>query len=208
MRSSSISLRKISYLLSWLVGLFVLTSGCDYFPIPGDGSATLPISYYEFFENGLGNWSKGSDLPDDPNRPGRKVDWHIETSALQKQDGTYSAEFYLDGTQDDGTIWLSRSFKVPMGKPVSAHIYLSLWSESESFNKLAEIVAYAGAKPASLESDFSDRRLTNETKGWKAHHYQINVLQHNGLIWVAFGVSALFETQLKYYIDTVKIQIE
>ncbi len=202
------SLRKRGYLLLCFIGLSSLTSGCDYLPIPGDGSTPLPVSFYDFFENGLGNWSKGNDLPDDPNRPGKKVDWHIETSALQKQDGTYAAEFYLDGTQDDGTIWLSRSFKVPLGKPVAAHIYFSLWSESESFNKLAEVVAYAGAQPAVMESHFSDRQAANQTKGWKAYHYQITVPKHNGLVWVAFGISALFETKLTYYLDTVKIQIE
>lgn len=170
--------------------------------------ADLPVIFYEDFENGLDRWKQRADVPEDPNHPKRQVEWHIKTSKREVQSGAYSAEFYLDGSQDDGTIWLARSFLVPTEKPVVAHLYFWLWSPDESFNQLADVVAYAGTKLPVIEDDFSDRQPANQEKGWKQYHYRITVPKHDGTVWVALGISATYEAQLTYYIDNVKIQIQ
>jgi hypothetical protein len=168
----------------------------------------LPVIFSEDFENGLDRWKLGADVPTDPNRPKQEIEWHIKATRREAHNGAHSAEFSLDGSQDDGTIWLAHSFAVPAGKPVVAHLSFSFWSEEESFNKRADVVAYAGAQPPMSEDDFSSRQPANQEKGWKQYHFPITVSQHGGTVWVALGISAAFETKLTYYIDNVKIQIE
>jgi hypothetical protein len=204
---SAVLLRHKWLAIFSLLGVAAWLGGCY-----GSGPTSpggLPVIFYEEFESGLGLWKQGNDLPDDPNRPDQKVEWRIETSAREVQSGSYSAEFYLDGRQDDGTIWLTRRFSVPAEKGVSVHLYFYLWSEDESSaNRLADVVAYAGTQSPTVEADFSDRQAANQKKGWVRYHYQMTVPKHDGTIWVAFGISATWETQLTYYIDSLKIEIE
>lgn len=190
-----------------ILGLAALLGGC-YGYDPG-GNITWPIEFADDFESAITTaWDKGVDVPEDPNRPDQKVEWHIEQSALQVQSGSYSAEFYLDGRQDDGTIWLARSFQVPAGKPVTAHLYFEIYSKDESFNQIANVVAYAGPQAPSLESDFSEKQPANQSKGWQPYHFQIPVASNEGTVVVAFGISAVFETKMTYYVDSVRIVID
>jgi hypothetical protein len=71
-----------------------------------------PIVVLEDFEqnsgSNFGSWLLGSDVPDDPNNPGNTVQWHITHTSNVSRSPTTSAEFFIDGGQDDGTIWLQR----------------------------------------------------------------------------------------------------
>jgi len=200
-------LKNCGLLLLGCLGLISMLGGC-YGYGPGD-NITLPIEFADDFESAITTvWHKGADVPEDPNHPDQKVDWHIEQSALQMQSGSYSAEFYLDGRQDDGTIWLARSFQVPKNKPVTAHLYFELYSKDESFNQIANVVAYAGSQTPSLEADFADQQPANQSKGWRPYHFQIPVATNEGTVVVAFGISAIFETPMTYYLDSVKIVLD
>ncbi len=168
-----------------------------------------PIVFNDSFENGLAAWTQGSDVPEDPNNPGQPVAWLIEQSDEQADDGQYSARFYLDGRQDDGTIWLVREFDVTAGRTYAVTLSFSLWSESESFNTLAKVAAYAGGKAPDVEEDFDVNMAANEVAGWETYAYVMDATAtSNGKIRVAFGISAVWETEMTYYIDDVSVEIE
>ena len=167
-----------------------------------------PITFNDSFETGLAAWTQGADVPEDPNNPGQPVAWSIAQSTDQAIDGQYSARFFLDGSQDDGTIWLVREFDVTAGRTYGVTLRFALWSESESFNTLAKVAVYAGGEAPDAEADFNVDMVANEVTGWKTYTYVVDATATgNGKIRVAFGISAVFETEMTYYIDDVEIQI-
>ncbi len=162
------------------------------------------VSFEERFERGLSQWQQGSDVPEDPNNPGNPVAWFVEASADRAAEGNGSARIFLDGRQDDGTIWLARAFDVPAGRTVSVSFSFQLWSETESFNTLAKVAAYAGAAAPDLEEHFDTDRAANRAAGWETYAYEFTVDGgSDGTVWVAFGISAVWETEMTYYVDDV-----
>ncbi len=172
-------------------------------PIPVD----LPLSFQESFEQGLDPWQKGADVPEDPDRPGEPVAWTIELSSDEVLDGDTAARFFLDGSQDDGTIWLMRPFDVAADGAVRVHLTFDLWSASESFNTLAKVSAYAGAQAPVEEADFDVSQAANLAEGWHTYEYAFDVELDDDQVWVALGISAVWETEMTYYVDDVRIDI-
>src|SRR5436190_309876 len=73
-------------------------------PAPPDTNTAQRVTLSDGFEGGLINWVQDADLPNDPNNPGQPVAAFITVSTEQALEGSHSARFSLDGTQDDGTI--------------------------------------------------------------------------------------------------------
>jgi hypothetical protein len=105
--------------------LSLALAGCDLLAPPS-------VTLRQGFEVGWEGWQKGSDVPQDPttNRP---VEWSIELSTKQAKEGYGSARFFLDGRQDDGTIWLAKLLTVPKGRPLIVNLSFYLWSPEQSF---------------------------------------------------------------------------
>ena len=159
-------------------------------PEPGDGS----LPFQEGFEGGLGGWQKGSDVPEDPDRPGEPIAWDIEISPDEAAEGGSSARFTIDGKQDDGTIWLTRPLAVEPDEALRIHLSFDLWSASESFNTLAKVAAYAGLQPPSDENDFDTTQPANLVAGWRTYDYTFEIPgSGDGQVWVALGISAVWE---------------
>jgi hypothetical protein len=174
-------------------------------PTPAPRQWTLE----EKFEAGLGGWEKGADVPPDGERPNQTVEWSIEPSTEQARDGQASARLFLDGKHDDGTIWLTRSFAVPANGSYTVRIALDLWSPSESFNTLGKVAAYAGPRQPVEEEDLDTSQPADQATGWKRYNYEINTRSDDvGRLWVAFGISVVWETKVTYFIDDVRIEIE
>ncbi|MFW6135646.1 MAG: hypothetical protein ACOC7N_02360 [Chloroflexota bacterium] len=179
-----------------------LLSGCGQTAEPSD------VVFEEGFETGLQDWEKGSDVPEDPNHPGQPVAWSIETSEEQASEGEKSALFVLDGVADDGTIWLTRSFDGAPNEGFTVDLAFDFWSASESFNTLAYVAAYAGDSPPTGEADFDLGQPANLAEGWKAYTYSFDVESaDSGEVWVAFGISVVWETEVTYYVDNVRVEI-
>ncbi len=68
------------------------------------------LIFKQDFENGLADWTPGFDLPDDPNNPGNIVAWEVVPSDEQVFAGDRSLKLFIDGRQDDGTVWLAGEF--------------------------------------------------------------------------------------------------
>jgi hypothetical protein len=174
----------------------------------GSGGGDPPPTFADGFEAGLGTWEKGADVPLDPNRPGEPVAWSIEASTEQASEGATSARYDLDGTQDDGTIWLARAIEVGPGSHLVT-LSFDLWSETESFNQIAKVAAYVGAEPPAVEADFDTTEAANLAAGWVRYEYEVPVTAGpDGFVWVAVGISAVFETLMTYYVDDVRVVVE
>ncbi len=163
------------------------------------------ITYFESFENGFGRWIVDADVPEDPNNPGKPVQWHISRTSSIPHTGQYSLEFFIDGRQDDGTIWIET--KIEAGERSRVNVSFWLYSEQESFNTLAVVCAYIGVENPETEVDFQVIGAANEVAGWKRYEY-LTVLDSSssGEIWVAVGISVRWETYLTYY-DDVEIEV-
>jgi len=163
-----------------------------------------PVALEEGFEGGLSSWTIGADVPEDPNNPGNPVAYSITQSVLKHYEGAYSAEFTIDGLQDDGTIWLARSIQVPAGAS-KVDLEFQLYSETESFNTLAVAVAHIGPTQPELEEDLQVLGPANQVAGWKL--YSLSVDASPGDAWVAFGISVRWETEMTYWVDSVKVTV-
>lgn len=203
------------------LGACVATAGLAGCLSPGNDDP--PTSgFSEGFETGLDGWEQAADVPDDPNQPGEKVDWRIERSTELAAAGSTSLQYVLDGHQDDGTIWVQREVPIEAGRAYAVSMRAEAWSPSESFNTLAHLVTYAGADAPTAETSFpppgtnsSDagvaptgglREPLNQAEGWRpyAFTWETPTLEAD-TVAVAIGISAVWETELTYFVDDVTV---
>jgi hypothetical protein len=74
-------------------------------------------------------WTIEADVPLNPNDHGDVVEFSIRRVSNISYSGNYSALFFIDGTQDDGTIWLER--KINMNPNTQTRVNMSLWLLSQ-----------------------------------------------------------------------------
>jgi len=159
-------------------------------------------------EGDLGEWFTNGDVPQDPNNPGHTVQWHIRRVSNISRSAVHSMELFIDGKQDDGTIWLERKINVKKDAQIRVSVSFWFYSEQESFNTIAAVVAYAGTAKPNVEDDFAVVGFANDVAGWKNYVYTADLTtDSNGEAWVAVGISVRWETYMTYYIDDVRIEI-
>jgi hypothetical protein len=167
-----------------------------------------PTSFSDDFENGLGNWTKNAQVPEDPNNPGHSVAWTIERVTNQSISGNYSVLFTIDGSQDDGAIWMQHRLSFEPNAVKTVTVTIQLWSPSESFNTIAAVIGYAGRIEPTVEGDFKIIGAANQAKGWKTYAFTAEVTaDSNGTAYTALGIAVRWETTLAYYIDDVHVTV-
>jgi hypothetical protein len=156
----------------------------------------------------LGEWFINGYVPQDPNNPGHTVQWHIKRVSNISHSDVHSMELFVDGKQDDGTIWLERKISVKKDAQIRVSVSFWLYSEQESFNTIAAVVTYAGIAKPQVEDDFAVVGFANEAAGWKNYAYTANFSTNSvGEAWVAVGILVRWETYMTYYVDDVRIEI-
>jgi hypothetical protein len=162
----------------------------------------------EGFENGFGDWVAEADVPLDPANPGHFVEWNITRSTDISSSGQYSLKLFMDGRQDDGTIWIERKIAVQKNVRIHVNVSFNFYSQHESFNTIAAICAYVGVRNPEAEDDFSVIGNANEVEGWKKYSLTVDIdTGSSEEIWVALGISVRWETYMTYYIDDVDIEL-
>ena len=165
-------------------------------------------TFFDDFENDFGDWTIGSQVPEDPNNLGLGVEWIIQRSTNHSFSGKYSVLFGIDGRQDDGTIWITRKLMLEPNSEKSVNISFQLWSGEESFNTLVAVVGYIGINKPQAEPDFQVLGAANQVSGWKAYGLSKEIVTNNiGEVFVALGISVRWETKLIYFADSVEIRI-
>ena len=167
-----------------------------------------PQTFTYNFEDDFDDWTADSHVPQDPNNPGELVDWRIEVAGNVSFSGDKSVLLYIDGTQDDGTVWIERKLTLEPNMQKNVNVSFQFWSQSESFNTLAAVVGYAGSENPEVEEDFQILGSANQAEGWKTYNLNQQLQTGNsGDIYVALGFSVRWETDLTYFIDDVKITV-
>ncbi|MEM2912069.1 MAG: hypothetical protein QXM52_00100 [Candidatus Bathyarchaeia archaeon] len=162
----------------------------------------------ESFENGFGEWSADADVPPDPNNPSYPVEWHVNRVTNVPRSGQYSLKFFIDGRQNEGTVWIEKKINVKKHTQIQVKVSFWLYSEQESFNTIAIVCAYLGAENPEVEEDFTVIGATNEVAGWKNYTHVVDLnTGSSGEIWVAVGISVRWETQMTYYIDDIEVEV-
>jgi hypothetical protein len=190
-----------------------VTAGCG-----SDGGTEYRLS--EGFETDLREWETGADVPDDPNHPGRPVDWSITRSTERAATGDASVRYALDGRQDDGTVWVVRTVSVDPGRRYSADVSALAWSRRESFNTVAHLVAYLGPDRPTSEQSFPGpmenstgadrpagglREPLDRAAGWEEYAFTwASPRLESGTLSLAIGISAVWETEMTYFVDDVE----
>jgi hypothetical protein len=166
------------------------------------------VRYDECFEEGFGGWIGDADVPPDPNNPGSLVDWNVSRVTSPVKSGQYSAELYIDGRQDDGTVWIEKELPARKNTQIQVKLSFEFYSESESFNVIASVVGFAGTSNPEVEADFTVLGQANEVSGWKGYTHTAAVnTDSSGEVWVAVGISVRWETVMTYNLDDVKVTI-
>ena len=166
------------------------------------------IAYNESFEQNFSGWTGDADVPPDPNNPGSNIEWNVSRTTSAKS-GQYSVELYIDGKQDDGTVWIEKLLLAERNAQVQVNVSFDLYSESESFNVIAAVVAFAGTSDPEVEADLKVIGKANDVSGWK-HYTYITTLEtdSSGKVWVALGISVRWETEMTYNVDDVAVTID
>mgnify|MGYP000185732018 CR=1 FL=1 len=161
-------------------------------PTPTDTGPDVPTSLVNgSFEEGWVGWSIGRDLPEDPNREGQQaVASRVGVTTEDATHGQASCRMFIDGSQDDGTVWVQQPVDL------SAYDYLAVdYGVSTSFNEIRKAAVYAGPEPSKplTETDFdTSKSLEGHSRsGWKTLTYEID---HDGPGLVAVGWSIVWET--------------
>jgi len=194
---------KLNYKI-YLVGILLVVSG-----VAGWYFYPKPLVYSEGFEQDFGGWVKDADVPLDPNNPGNYVDWNVSRVASLAHSGQYSVELYIDGRQDDGTVWIEKKILVKNSSQIQVKVSFEFYSEQESFNVIAGVCAYAGIFKPEFEANFTVIGINaNEVAGWKRYTYTTTL--YTGSIeelWVAVGITVRWETEMTYNVDDLKVTI-
>lgn len=183
-----------------------------------DGAST--VTYTDGFEAGFAGWARAADVPEDPNDPGSPVGWTIDRSTERAASGSASLRYFLDGRQDDGTVWVVRPVTVDPGRAYDVEMQATAWSASESFNTLAHLVMYAGPNRPTTEGSFPEpggtssgagvtrtgglREALNQAAGWRDYGFTWRTAGvETGSVSIAVGISAVWETEMTYFVDDV-----
>jgi hypothetical protein len=164
--------------------------------------------YNESFEQDFVGWIKDTDVPLDPNNPGQYVAWNVSRVTSLAHSGQCSVELYVDGRQDDGTVWIEKKISVKNNSQIQVKVSFEFYSEQERFNAIASVCAYAGIFNPEVETEFTILGQANEVAGWK-HYTHEKTLQtgSNEEVWVAVAITVRWETEMTYNIDDVKVTI-
>lgn len=195
---------KLVFKICFVIGVaFVVTVPIAWYLYP------KPIVKSESFETGFNNWVADAEVPMDPNNPGHHVAWNVSQVATRAYSDQYSVELFIDGRQDDGTVWIERETSVKNNSEIRVKIAFQLFSEQESSgNIIAGVCAYIGLSDPEEEADFTVIGHANEVAGWKAYSHTVTLnTGSNGEIWVAVGITVRWETEMTYNIDDVEIVI-
>lgn len=168
-------------------------------------SAAISISSFEF---GMNGWTRDHQIDCEQDPTPCTFDWSINRSTDQAQSGDQSLKGFLDGTNDDGTIWVEKRFDV---RPLSTNtvtVSFWLWSEGQSDFNTWPVVAYAGRTNPERETDFEIAGQTDQAAGWVQYELTQRVRSGaNGTVWVAFGFGATWESARTYYLDSATVRI-
>jgi hypothetical protein len=154
----------------------------------------------ESFERDMGGWQADTD--------GRARAWQIYPSTDRAVDGTHALGLYLNGMNDDGTIWIERQFAARPNATVPVTVSFWLYSEGGGDVNAWSVVGYAGIRDPETTADIRSVIGQLSKKGWSQFTFTRKVATDStGTAWVAVGLWANYETVRTSYLDLVDTTI-
>jgi hypothetical protein len=183
-------------------------------PSAGDGTLLA-----ESFEGGLDGWETAAAAG--PEVPPGGFNWAIRRSRDRAAAGEWSLEVFTEGDHDDGTAWAVTELPPPTGDG-GFEASVSAWSPSESFNTLRHLVAYLGPERPTAEADFPDpganstavpgapfgglREPLHLAAGWREYRFEWDPPEAPDALYLAVGVSVVWESDATHYLDSVAVR--
>lgn len=186
------------------LGLAFLAACSDDSPTGPDGVVLFESSFESGFD---GFASDGTDLDDPP------IEWSIERTQEEADEGAWSVRLDLDNLNDAGKIWIERAFALESG--MAYDVELSYAFGTWDFGDINTWTIIAGVHPANPEVvddlAFQGSTSTGEDEEvglvWldKSHSFTATA-GASGELWVSLGVWGTSEFPRTYYLDDVRIE--
>ncbi|MCZ6494174.1 MAG: hypothetical protein O6933_08860 [Planctomycetota bacterium] len=158
---------------------------------------------FESFEAGFGPWTDHAYLPCQTPPDCPQLDYSVNLSPEQANDGVWSLDVTANGLHDDGTVWIQRPIELTPGT-WDIELEFQLFSFPSEINNW-EVVAYIGLAPPKVEGDFALIGYTG-LEGWSAYsHEQPLVVEESTTAYVALGYNIVWETIRTHWFDSVTI---
>lgn len=187
----------------------IATSGIGVTTIAGSAAAsqstTNSIVVEDYFHNDIDGWEVGRDLPEGTD--GEPIDSHVTHTNRGSASGYWGGcvEFGLEGSQDDGTIWLQQPIDVDPNTTYDVTLEFAGYNKQQSYNKIVAGHAILTNDKVQVEDDLRGRNSSN------AVHVEGDVHQADdqwlyydtagefdsdgsSTAWLAFGVDLFWES--------------
>lgn len=188
------------------------------------GDPTAPGEPVLVFDDGfeaadLAPWTTHGHVGEDAFGP---FEWRIDRTSDRAFAGAASARLFTSGDHDDGTAWLAAPVAVDPGHAYDFDVHFRAYSESESFNTVRHVVAALGPDAPETEADFPApgetstgesglpaggvREPLDLSAGWREYGFRwASPVLSTERLWLAVGVSVVWETDRTDYLDAVKV---
>jgi hypothetical protein len=184
-----------------LAGLLAFVASIP--PALAAGGQTVHVSS---FERGFRGWTPDHFIACEQEEVPCGFNWSITRSTDRALHGAFSLKATLDGTNDDGSIWVERRFLGPPGSLATIHLSFWLWSPTQADINTWPVLAFLGGRNPQIEEDFAIIGQTEQARGWTRYSYQKTVkVGDSGVVWAAFGLGATSEFERTYYLDLVRV---
>lgn len=172
------------------------------------------LELYDDFTWGLYGWEVGTDLPEG-------IEGTVEHSTEKTASGYWDGcvKTFIEGYQDDGTVWLQTSFGVEPGTTYDVEMAVSGYNPMDSFQDLTFVHAALGDQPVDSESDIRNRDddsnvvalkgdLRTADEQWQT--YTASGTFESGdssTAHFAFGTNLIYEVNQTDYLDDVAFRM-
>jgi hypothetical protein len=190
--------------------------------VAGCTAPSAGTGFSEGFEDGMGDWT--SDAAIGPEVNVEEFEWEVEVSTEQAIAGDRSLRIWNEGDYDDGTTWVVHPVDVEPGRAYTAEVTAHLWSESESFNTLRDVVMRLGPEPPETEEEFPQPGVNTtalgETPygglreplwladGWREYTFEWTTPElATDTLFVAVGTSVIWEGDATHFVDDVSVTL-
>lgn len=180
-------------------------------------------AFEEGFEDGLGDWEPGAAIG--PEVDVDEFEWELDVSDAEAASGDRSLRIWNEGDYDDGVTWGVHPVSVEAGERYRATVTAQLWSESESFNTIRNVVMRLGPDPPEVEEDFPhpgvNTTALGETPygglreplwladGWREYSFEWTTPElSTDTLHVAVGTAVVWEGDATHFVDDVEIEFE
>jgi hypothetical protein len=185
---------RLGALLAGL-GLMMTSAAAPAYAAVGPVDPGVPTAG-ESFERDMGGWQPDTD--------GRARAWKIYRTTDQAVDGTVGLGLYLDGSNDEGKIWIERKFAARPDSTVTVSVSFWLHSTGGGDVNAWGVLGSAGNQ----EPRVPDRIGWLNQRGWNRQTFtRTFATDGTGTVWVAVGIWATYEVTRTSHLDLVDTTI-